>query len=254
MRFISCPGKVDISRQGQIFTRAKETAAAPLRIWRCELLWWQFSSELRGARFCPRWEGSGWEMFGDHQLIRQGAFCWQPSSYSYFWWDSNTNPLVVFFSFSFWRKIPLPWSYTSIWESIFCDSPFTLTFDKCSAIPLHFLKKVAHILTFDKSTSIYELISQIGKVLPNFLFSHHHFVQNGKLQTFNFNLMGGSNFRLTKVKNEERAKMFTIDIYGSLTNFHSLFYSWSLFLMIVASINIKKMFKAFPYKFDLSCR
>ena len=144
------------------------------------------------------------------------------------------------FSLSFWRKIPLPWSYTSIWESIFCDSPFTLTFDKCSAIPLHFLKKVAHILTFDKSTSIYELISQIGKVLPNFLFSHHHFVQNGKLQTFNFNLMGGSNFRLTKVKNEERAKMFTIDLYGSLTNSHSLFYSLSLFLMIVASINIKK--------------
>ena len=108
MRFISCPGKVDISRQGQIFTRAKETAAAALRIWRCELLWWQFSSELRGARFCPRWEGSGWEMFGDHQLIRQGAFCWQPSSYSYFWWDSNTNPLVVFFSFSFWSKIPSP--------------------------------------------------------------------------------------------------------------------------------------------------
>ena len=176
-------------------------------------LWRGFWCDLeRGARFCgARWgcggSGGGWEMSADHRLtLQRGAFCSPQSSFSYFWWGSN------FFS-----------PYTSISETIFRDSPFTLTFDKCSAIPLHFLKKVAHILTFDKSTSIYELISQIGKVLPNFLFSHHHFVQNGKLQTFNFNLMGGSNFRLTKVKNEERAKMFTIDLYGSLTNFHSLF-------------------------------
>ena len=83
--------------------------------------------------------------------------------------------------------------YTSIWESIFCDSPFTLTFDKCEAIPLHFReKKSGKTTTFLLCPSIYELISQIGKVLPNFLFSHHHFVQNGELQTFNFYLMGGA--------------------------------------------------------------
>ena len=57
MRFISCyccccAGKVDISRQGQIFTRrCKETTA--LLSWRCELLW-QFSCEL--------WKNEGFDV------------------------------------------------------------------------------------------------------------------------------------------------------------------------------------------------
>ena len=37
-----------------------------------------------------RWGSSGGrEMSGDRQLIRRGAFCWQLSSSSYFWWDSH---------------------------------------------------------------------------------------------------------------------------------------------------------------------
>ena len=97
------------------------------------------------------------------------------------------------FLFFFHPNLPFNSPNTSIWESIFCDSPFTLTFDKCEAIPLHFReKKSGKTTTFLLRPSIYELISQIGKVLPNFLFSHHHFVQNGELQTFNFYLMGGA--------------------------------------------------------------
>ena len=114
-----------------------------------------------------------------------------------------------FFSFS-----PLNSPNTSIWESIFCDSPFTLTFDKCEAIPLHFReKKSGKTTTFLLRPSIYELISQIGKVLPNFLFSHHHFVQNGELQTFNFYLMGGA--ILAKWQKWKMRKMFTVDLYGN---------------------------------------
>ena len=97
------------------------------------------------------------------------------------------------FLFFFHPNLPFNSPNTSIWESIFCDSPFTLTFDKCEAIPLHFReKKSGKTTTFLLRPSIYELISQIGKVLPNFLFSHHHSVQNGELQTFNFYLMGGA--------------------------------------------------------------
>ena len=96
----------------------------------------------------------------------------------------------------FFRKEnhPLPAPHLNLREYSRCDSPFTLAFDKYSAIPLHFPKKKwhSHILTPPLTTALqYELISQIGKVLPNFLFSHHHFVQNGKLQSFNFNLMWG---------------------------------------------------------------
>ena len=74
----------------------------------------------------------------------------------------------------------LPWHLTSV-------HPFRcISFRKTSAHSFfpEFLTALHHI----------EVISQIGKLPPNFPFSHHHFVQNGKLQTFNFNLMGWQQF------------------------------------------------------------
>ena len=68
MRFISCyccccAGKVDISRQGQIFTRrCKETTA--LSSWRCELLW-QFSCEL--------WKNEGFDMSSEKMRVLMWA-------------------------------------------------------------------------------------------------------------------------------------------------------------------------------------
>ena len=143
------PGKVDSSRKGQVFTRGKETAASALRIWRCELLWfWQFSSELEGRAFVQDEKA-----VGEKWLAITNWFDKEPSPDNHLpthisGETQKKSSCKAFFFFSFRRKIPLSWSYTSIWESLFCDSPFSLTFDKCSAISLHFLKKVAHILTF----------------------------------------------------------------------------------------------------------
>ena len=53
----------------------------------------------KGRSCCPRWGSSGGrEMSGDRQLIRRGAFCWQLSSSSYFWWDSH-HPLREILSY-----------------------------------------------------------------------------------------------------------------------------------------------------------
>ena len=190
----------------------------------------------KGRSCCPRWGSSGGrEMSGDRQLIRRGAFCWQLSSSSYFWWDSHhpreillyhpreilsCHPREILLQFFFRKENhPLPAPHLNLREYSRCDSPFTLAFDKYSAIPLHFPKKKwhSHILTPPLTTALqYELISQIGKVLPNFLFSHHHFVQNGKLQSFNFNLMWGRwwqpFYQNDKSEKWKRAKMFAIDL------------------------------------------
>ena len=113
MRFISCSaGKVDISRQGKIFTRrSKETAVEDVNFYDrfhvralTRVLMWAWT------RFCKaRWGGGGcggrWEMSGDHQLtLRQGVFYWLPSSCSYFWWGSNT--LVIICPFLFHPQLP----------------------------------------------------------------------------------------------------------------------------------------------------
>ena len=159
MRFISCSaGKVDISRQGQIFTRrSKETAVEDVNFYDrfhvrslTRVLMWSWT---RGALLWSKMRL--WWQWGWLRNERRSPT------------DSSTRSILLatiflliflvrlwFFSFYFLFFSP----YTSISETIFRDSPFTLTFDKCSAIPLHFLKKSGthrHILTFTKAAPQY---------------------------------------------------------------------------------------------------
>ena len=126
MRFISCcsAGKVDISRQGQIFTRrSKETAVEDVNFYdRFHVRALTRVSMWAWTSFCEsRWGGRGrgpWAMRGDHQLtLRRGAFYWLPSSCSYFWWGSNT--LVTHFCFLF----PLSTPPTPPFERAFSVTP-----------------------------------------------------------------------------------------------------------------------------------
>ena len=179
MRFISCyccyccAGKVDISRQGQIFTRrCKETTA--LLSWRCELLW-QFSCELwknEGFDVSPNEGQVAFVQEDERKPVLVFGEKWFPIITN--WFNEELSPddnLPSHISGENKKKYscdfflsPLKTPYASIWESTFPVSPFTLTFDKFLAIWLHFREKSGTVPPhsyFDKSppSSIYELIS-----------------------------------------------------------------------------------------------